>query len=157
VPSAFPSTTFELTWTLSTLLKAGFDLGVNSSISTQKTVSYLQKTFTDGKGIVGFAPHTGADADDTAKTILVLSLLQSPVSLQPMLEKFETENHFKTYLHERNPSFSANCNVLIALLHAENPSQYSAQIEKAASFLHRHFRECSNLEVRDKWVRFRIH
>ena len=50
---------------------------------------------------------------------------------------------------ERNPSFSANCNILMALLHVQNLENYASQISKAAMFL------CdvwSEEEVKDKWV-----
>ncbi|KAJ6109480.1 Phyllocladan-16-alpha-ol synthase [Penicillium sp. IBT 16267x] len=150
VPSAFPSTIFEITWTLSTLLKAGFDLDQESLPSVQKARLLLHNTLVANEGTMGFVPHVCADADDTAKTILVLNLLRQQVSPDAMLKAFETEHHFKTYPHERDPSFSANCNVLLALLHTNNPSLYAPQIEKATRFLHTHFRE-SELKVRDKW------
>lgn len=151
VPSAFPSTIFELTWTLSTLLKAGFELEEELLPSVRKARLLLHNNLVANEGIMGFVPHVCADADDTAKTILVLNLLQQQVSPDAMLKAFETEHHFKTYPQERDPSFSANCNVLLALLHTNNPSQYAPQIEKATRFLHSHFRE-SELKVRDKWV-----
>ncbi|KAJ5627860.1 Phyllocladan-16-alpha-ol synthase [Penicillium lividum] len=150
VPSAFPSTIFEMTWTLSTLLKAGFDLDPRSLPSVQKAGLFLHNTIAMNEGTIGFAPLVCADADDTAKTILVLNLLQQQVSPDAMLKAFETDHHFKTYPHERDASFSANCNVLLALLHTHNPSRYEPQIEKATRFLHTHFRE-SELNVRDKW------
>ncbi|KAJ5753014.1 Phyllocladan-16-alpha-ol synthase [Penicillium odoratum] len=150
VPSAFPSTIFEMTWTLSTLLKAGFDLNPKSLLSVQKASLFLHNTITTNEGTMGFVPLVCADADDTAKTILVLNLLQQQVSPDAMLKAFEADYHFKTYPHERDASFSANCNVLLALLHTHNPSQYEPQIEKATRFLHTHFRE-SELNVRDKW------
>ncbi|KAJ5880891.1 Phyllocladan-16-alpha-ol synthase [Penicillium subrubescens] len=151
VPSAFPSTIFEITWTLSTLLKAGFDLDAKSLPSVEKARAYLYDALIADKGTVGFTPRVCADADDTAKSLLILNLLQSHISPDAMLAAFEAENHFKTYPFERDPSFSANCNVLLALLHAEDPSQYSSQIEKASRFLHKHFRESPGLKVQDKW------
>lgn len=151
VPSAFPSTIFEITWTLSTLLKAGFDFISDSSTSTQQARTYLYDALIAGQGTLGFVPHVCADADDTAKAVLVLNLLQSQVSPDAMLKAFETDHHFRTYPHERDPSFSANCNVLMALLHVEEPSLYTSQIEKASTFLHKHFRESPGLQVQDKW------
>ncbi|KAJ5382328.1 Phyllocladan-16-alpha-ol synthase [Penicillium concentricum] len=150
VPSAFPSTTFEITWTLSTLIKNGFDLDPKILPSIQKAQTYLHDTLVMEEGTVGFTAHVCADADDTAKAILVLQLLQQHVSLEPMLKAFEAEHHFKTYPYERDPSFSANCNVLLALLYTDDVSQYASQIEKATRFLHTHFRE-TDLKVRDKW------
>ncbi|KAF3385516.1 Phyllocladan-16-alpha-ol synthase [Penicillium rolfsii] len=151
VPSAFPSTIFEITWTLSTLLKAGFDLDAKSLPSVEKARMYLYNALIADKGTVGFTPRVCADADDTAKALLILNLLQSDVSPDSMLAAFEAEHHFKTYPLERDPSFSANCNVLLALLHATDPSQYALQIEKASRFLHKHFRESPGLKVQDKW------
>lgn len=151
VPSAFPSPIFEIGWTLSTLLKAGFDLHPDSLKSVHSARKYLNDALVKNNGIVGFTPYVCCDADDTAKSTLVLSLLQQNVSPDEMLKAFEAEHHFRTYPHERDPSFSANCNVLMALLYTNNPSQYVPQIEKASRFLLKHFRE-SDLNVRDKWV-----
>lgn len=97
------------------------------------------------------APFVAVDADDTAKTILSLNLLGSPTSPTTLLQEFEDKTHFKTYKQERDPSFSANCNVLNALLHVKNPSDYVPQIEKALTFLCDTFRKSKN-SVRDKWV-----
>lgn len=149
VPSAFPSTIFESVWPLSTLLKVGYNLEYTPCI--EKIRSYLHDAYVVEKGILGFTPFVGADADDTATTILVLNLLDQPVSVAAMLKEFEEENHFKTYSHERNPSFSANCNVLLALLYSHDPSLYSCQIEKALRFLYKQFTD-SELDVQDKWV-----
>jgi hypothetical protein len=98
------------------------------------------------------APCVGADADDTAKTILTLNLLNIPTSPDTLIQEYESESHFKTYQQERDPSFSANCNVLNAFLHCPDPSQYAPQIGKALHFLCTTFRQDGNT-VRDKWVR----
>jgi hypothetical protein len=66
-----------------------------------------------------------------------------------MIAEFEAETHFQTYKLERNASFSANCNVLSALLHVENPVEYTQQIAKAATFLCRFW---MSGDVKDKWV-----
>ncbi|KAJ5114236.1 Phyllocladan-16-alpha-ol synthase [Penicillium angulare] len=150
VPSAFPSPIFEIGWTLSTLLKAGFDLDPEYLKPVHLACEYLNGALAKNNGIVGFTPYVCCDADDTAKSTLVLSLLQRNVSPDEMLKAFEAEHHFRTYPYERDPSFSANCNVLMALLHTKSPSQYMSQIEKAARFLLKYFRE-SDLNVRDKW------
>ncbi|KAI9654815.1 MAG: geranylgeranyl pyrophosphate synthetase [Bathelium mastoideum] len=151
VPSAFPSTIFELTWVLSTLAEAGFALHKIAPTQTLEASNFLSKAFSDENGLVGFAPYVGADADDTAKTILTLNLLGSPISPNTLLQEFETKTHFKTYQQERDPSFSANCNVLNALLHVENPSDYIPQIEKTINFLCKTFQDSDN-NVRDKWL-----
>ena len=95
------------------------------------------------------APSMMEDVDDTAKTILSFNLLGRPVFPERMIAVFETTTHFKTYERERNPGFSANCNILIALLSVPDPSKYSAPIFKATSFL------CDlwyNGDATDKWA-----
>jgi hypothetical protein len=99
------------------------------------------------------APGLLQDADDTAKTIITLSLLGKPVSPDPMITKFETDTHFVTYGTEKTSSFSANCNVLDALLHVNNPANYVLQITKTAKFL---CKAWSANNVSDKWVRKNI-
>lgn len=91
-----------------------------------------------------------ADADDTSKALLTLSLLGRPsADPQQLISTFESERCFKTYAAERNPSFSSNCNVLTALLHQEEPNKYAAQISKATSFLIGCWMDG---RIKDKWV-----
>lgn len=66
-----------------------------------------------------------------------------------MIEMFEAPEMFRTYRHEQNGSFSANCNVLDALLHCKNPSSYRDQIIKIARFLCGKF---NSGKIYDKWV-----
>jgi len=68
-----------------------------------------------------------------------------------MVDSYEAENYFVTYPGERTPSFSANCNVLDALLHSPTPSNYVPQIEKVARYLYNCW-YTSNDPVKDKWV-----
>lgn len=66
--------------------------------------------------------------------------------------EYEAEEHFKTYAFERNPSFSANCNALNALLSVESRLQdYRPQIEKALRFLCRSWWDAERY-INDKWV-----
>jgi len=95
------------------------------------------------------APNLLPDPDDTAKTILSLNLIGIPASATKMIAKFEADDHFKTYSRERNPNFSANCNVLCSLLYMTDPDLYVDQISKAATFI----RNCCWEEsLKDKWV-----
>ncbi|KAK3637396.1 hypothetical protein LTR56_008711 [Elasticomyces elasticus] len=150
VPSAFPSTIFELTWSMSTLLEGGFDLATLAPFHTSRAADFLRTQLNAGKGAVGFAPGLGADADDTSKALLILNLLHHETSLDSLLKHFESDLYFKTYSLERDPSFSANCNVLAALLHAPDPTKYAAQIEKVVRFLLGIYQE-QGLNIRDKW------
>jgi hypothetical protein len=93
----------------------------------------------------------GADADDTAMSLTTLNLLGVEAQADEMVAEFEAPTHFKTYSLERNPSLSANCNVLNALLHTPNPDIYLAQIEKCVRFLCQEWWQSGN-RLEDKWV-----
>jgi len=98
VPSAFPSSVFELSWILSTLLEGGFskqDLGTDicekfgAFLETeldrragQKRWNFRFRLVYKSLNIISpimlnnrEAPGVMSDADDTARTILILSLL----------------------------------------------------------------------------------
>lgn len=92
-----------------------------------------------------------ADADDTAKTLSALNMMGFRKPATRMIEDFETETHFRTYPSERDSSFSANCNVLLALLHHPAPSQYTSQIKKVAGFLCNKWWNTDGA-IKDKWV-----
>ncbi|KAF4628001.1 hypothetical protein G7Y89_g10156 [Cudoniella acicularis] len=142
VPCAFPTNIFEITWVTSTLLQAGFTVDSLGSYNIKILAGVLESELKNTKGVVGF------DADDTAKAILTLNLLGIQMSAEAMISTFESRTHFKTYPGERTPSFSANCNVLNALLHASEPSCYSAQIWKTATFVCKSFMRST---IKDKW------
>ncbi|KAI1438940.1 terpene synthase family protein [Xylaria sp. CBS 124048] len=135
VPSAFPSTHFEITWMLSTLLRAGFTHDDLKGSDLTQMLDIMSHSFEVEKGCLGFAPFFEADVDDTAKTISSLNMLGRPVSPRSLIEGFEAETHFRTYAGERDPSPTANCNALLALLHQPDVSLYSTQIVKITKFL----------------------
>jgi hypothetical protein len=95
------------------------------------------------------APGSFPDADDTAKGITALRILGKSDNVNGLIQTFETAEHFKTYPGERNPSFSANCNVLICLLQLEDASLYASQIAKAISFVSA---QAFQTNVNEKWV-----
>jgi hypothetical protein len=90
-----------------------------------------------------------SDADDTARTILTLSLLGLEVDCKAMTKTFELRSWFMTYPGERDPSFSANCNILNALLHVSDRMEYQNQIIKILIFICDLWDKGS---VQDKWV-----
>lgn len=96
------------------------------------------------------APFFEPDVDDSAKTITSLTQLGQPLSPQKLVEVFEAPTHFRTYSGERDPSLSANCNALIALLHSD-PASYSSQILKITRFLSDYWWK-SDGKIKDKWV-----
>ncbi|KAM3067355.1 hypothetical protein ACMFMG_005288 [Clarireedia jacksonii] len=150
VPCAFPTTFFEFTWVVSTLLKAGFTASELGDYNLEILIRHLEQEFKDRDGAIGFAPSLLADADDTAKCILTLRLLGRPVCPDAMIKQFEVAGgtHFRTYALERNGSISANCNVLNALLHCDQPNQYIHQIIKTTKYL---CKSWSAGEIADKW------
>ncbi|KAF3067424.1 Copalyl diphosphate synthase [Daldinia childiae] len=150
VPSAFPSMFFEYTWILSTMLRAGFSAAEIRCPELDAMTRLLEQAFEQGQGIIGFAPGLPADVDDTAKCIICLRKLEKEVSPAAMIDGFETKTHFRTYASERNSSFTANCNVLSALLVQPNLSHYSAQILKLVEFLCNYWWE-SDEYIKDKW------
>ncbi|KAI1355960.1 hypothetical protein F5Y01DRAFT_268144 [Xylaria sp. FL0043] len=147
VPSAWPSSLFETSWTVATLLESAINIDAESA---KAIGTYLQQALERGGGKVGFAPGTLPDADDTAKTIVALCDLGYSPSVDGLLEAFETRGHFITYPNERNASFTTNCHVLISLLKIGDSSFYISQIRKAVIYLtSRAFAG----DWRDKWNR----
>ena len=73
-----------------------------------------------------------------------------------MMAEFECETHFKTYSLERDPSFSANTNALLALLRQPDVSRFSSQVLKTTKFLCDYWWNSDN-EISDKWVRISNH
>ena len=151
VPSAYPSTYFEYSWILSTLLKAGFTEESLGPELVQTLSTTLVEGLLQGQGTLGFARSIDSDADDTAKAILALNLMGKPTSPEGLVKAFEVGKHFMTYPRERDSSFSVNCNVLEALLHCPNPAPHTPQIEKTARFVYNWWYK-SNDPIRDKWV-----
>jgi hypothetical protein len=91
------------------------------------------------------------DSDDTAKTLAALHLLGKTASYEPLIERFEMESHFQCFQFERHPSFSANCNVLLAFLRAPDPSTYISQITKCVQYICYEWWN-SDEPIKDKWV-----
>ncbi|KAI3393844.1 hypothetical protein diail_3571 [Diaporthe ilicicola] len=150
VPSAYPSSNFEFSWILSTLFHAGFRKEDIECPELQEIAEILEDSFLRGEGTIGFAPFIESDADDTAKALFVLNELGSDRSVNNMVQKFEVNGHFQTYPGERDASFSANCNVLLALLHQKDVGTYQPQIYKCVRFLTRCWWNTDG-PIRDKW------
>ncbi|KAL8825031.1 MAG: hypothetical protein Q9191_004664 [Dirinaria sp. TL-2023a] len=127
VPSAYPSTNFELAWTVSTFLETGLwtpGLSVQYDNKILDTLEHSRKT---GKGLVGFAPGIEPDLDDSAKSSTIFSLLGRQGFSGRIVEHFDSSQCLKTYRAERNPSVSANCNALLCILldSEDYPSKYA--------------------------------
>ncbi|POS70579.1 ent-kaurene synthase [Diaporthe helianthi] len=156
IPSAYPSTIFEYGWVLSTLFTSGISPADLEGPGLRKMTGILSQTFEKQGGTVGFVPCFLADLDDTAKTIVCLTSLGMNAGPRRMIEAFEGKAHFRTYPEERDPSFSANCNALLALLNQGVAHEYSEQINKISRFL------CdtwwnSMSRIQDKWNRSHLY
>ncbi|KAI1459354.1 terpene synthase family protein [Annulohypoxylon moriforme] len=119
VPSAFPSTYFEYTWLLSTLMRAGYSASDLACDELKKMKGIISQALIDEGWTLGFAHHLSPDVDDTARALISMGLMISDsreLNIEPMINRFATKTHYRTYPFERNPSFTANCNVLLALL-----------------------------------------
>lgn len=107
------------------------------------------------RGLTVTAPSLDPDADDTSKGILALALLRNTdyemIPLDRVIAMFETDTHFRTYPGERDPSYSANCHVLLAILHHPYKGFYAKQIRKVAQFLCDRWWTADGA-IRDKWV-----
>ncbi|KAG6075575.1 hypothetical protein E4U15_005586 [Claviceps sp. LM218 group G6] len=149
IPGTYPTTHFECSWILATLLQAGFHHDDIECEGFQGLVGVLRASLEDEGGIIGFAPHT-ADVDDTAKALLALKLSGQHVSPDTMIKVFERKDHFTTFCTERDPSLTSNLHVLLCLLHQPAESQYSSQIVKTTRFICRTWWH-NDYRVKDKW------
>lgn len=72
-------------------------------------------------------------------------------SPQALVDRFERENHFATYLYETHTSVSTNFNVLAALVLLSTDGHYQPQIEKCIRYLCEAWFNCNGM-LKDKWV-----
>ncbi|KAF2129174.1 Ent-kaur-16-ene synthase [Dothidotthia symphoricarpi CBS 119687] len=151
IPGTHSTAYFEFNWIIATLLRGAFrraDIECSELFGIGKIIL---EGFEADQGVIGFAPRA-VDVDDTAKGLLTLSLLDMDegVSPAPMVAIFEAENHFRTFGAERDPSFTSNCHVLLALLQRADRDQFLPQIKKVVSFLCQSWWDCDGL-IKDKW------
>lgn len=136
VPSKFPTTVFEVTRVLSTLLENGFTPQGLGTQALDNAAGFLHDCLQLESGVTGFAPYVESDADNTAQAISALCLLGRTVSPQGLITRYETRESFKTYDLDRNPSFRTNCHVLQSLLDLlPGNNQQVPQIEKCIRFI----------------------
>jgi hypothetical protein len=98
------------------------------------------------------AKSSVVDADDTSKSIILCNLLGVPTSVDKLIKTFEGKTHFLTYMMERHPSVTTNCNILSAILVSPNPVKFVPEIEKIATYLCRSWKQ-ADIPFQDKWVR----
>lgn len=136
VPSRFPTTVFEVTHVISTLLENGFTPQALGAQALDNAAGFLYDCLQLESGVTGFAPYVESDAINTAQAISTLCLLGRTVSPQGLINRYETCENFKTYTQDRNPSFSTNCHVLQSLLDLlPGNNNHMPQIEKCIGFI----------------------
>ncbi|KAK1566052.1 terpenoid cyclases/protein prenyltransferase alpha-alpha toroid [Colletotrichum navitas] len=149
VPGTFPTSYFEYSWVVVTLLQGGFSVQDLGPEELGIIADHLECAFKEEGGIIGFAPRA-PDADDTAKGLMALHLMGRHVAPDQMIKVFEGRNHFTTFGSERDPSLTSNCHVLLTLLRQPDISQYYPQIIKTANFICEYW-WASDGRIRDKW------
>ena len=153
VPRAYPSTDFELTWVVSTLLEARVWVTKDrTEIYKNLILSALDASIQAGKGLVGFAPCIEPDLDDSAKASIIFSLLGRPGFTSRIVKFFESTQGLKTYRAERNPSVSANYNALLSIvLDSDEYPAKTGVIEKVTVFICNTWWSSSGT-LSEKWV-----
>ncbi|KAL9018650.1 MAG: hypothetical protein Q9185_004061 [Variospora sp. 1 TL-2023] len=154
VPSAYPSTNFELTWVVSTLLEAGLWTPDLDERYAAKILTMLEDSRRLGGGLVGFAPGIEPDLDDSAKSSIIFSLLGRRGFSSQIIDNFDSPQCLKTYKGERNPSLTANCNALLSvLLDSDDSRPYQPRylpIQKITRFICDSWWNTSG-PLNDKW------
>ena len=119
-------------------------------IGVEKLTGFLIAAMQQQQGALGFAPGVLADSDDTARAIMALQCLDASENADPreMVRRFKTDRYFRTYEIEQKPSFSANCNALLALLGLGSPEKFLKEIENCLEFLLQSFEKG---HFSDKW------
>ncbi|KAF1959978.1 hypothetical protein CC80DRAFT_584802 [Byssothecium circinans] len=143
VPSAFPTEIFEVSWALTTLIPR-----VISFDDIHSFIKYFSDHLQSGNGTLGFTKAILADAGDTSRALLSQAVLQFSPDVQPLLQHFFTGTHFRSYELEGSPSFTVNCNVLLALLECPEAYGQAKVIEQTLYFL---LEAWENGATVDKW------
>lgn len=90
-------------------------------------------------GLISCSAHIWfPDADDTSRALTALNLHGYQLNPASMAEKFEVDHCFQTFdarMPNRVESVSVNGNVLNSLLHSPDPSAFTSQIEKVATYM----------------------
>ena len=123
----------------------------NSAVLLVDFVSLEGPMVNDRETDITPAKSSVPDADDTSRSIYIRNLLGKPTTAERLVEIFEGPDHFLTYMMERHPSVTTNCNALTAILESPDSTSYAPQIEKLVKYICASW--CSpDLVFADKWV-----
>jgi halimadienyl-diphosphate synthase len=132
VPCGVPVTTFERSWVLSGLARAGVRMTEIQSLVASLRNSLSETGASAGAGLP-------PDCDTTAVTLFALSQLGHEADLE-CLQLYESETHFCTWQGEQGVSTSVNAHVLDAFGHAvagdpETTARHAATVAKLSGWL----------------------
>jgi len=145
-PVIAPSDVFENAWVLWHLALVN---SLDDELLTlcQPRLDFLEATWEPGQGIPQAAGYTPKDGDDTGLVYDVLTRFGRTVDVEAVLH-YETDEYFRCFALEANPSISANVHVLGALRQAGFGVQHPS-VQKVLKFLKR--AQTLKLFWFDKW------
>ncbi|KAK5632715.1 hypothetical protein RRF57_008429 [Xylaria bambusicola] len=123
---------FDYSLALSTFLLSGFPPASLNNSGLDAIINVVSRVFNAEKGVVDPASQLMVDAGDTANAITCLKLLGQDENATKITEVLLVRIQSNVY---REFSFSANCNVLLALLYQDTPRDYHEQIMKSIGLL----------------------
>jgi halimadienyl-diphosphate synthase len=130
MPEIYPISVFEPGWVVYLLQRAGL-----ATVEAKRHVERLVELA--GRAPLGLgvsAEFPVPDSDDTAMVANVaLAFGHDNTALLESLLRFEADDHFVGFPHERGVPVSANARVLEAL--SQQPDRFAVQLAKATTFL----------------------
>ncbi len=146
VTSFAPFDIFERSWVLWNIAITGLQDNTLHKLCTSH-VDILQALWKKGKGL-GFATgYEGTDADHAGIINSVFSLFGRVPDLDALFY-YESDDHFRCFPQESNPSVSANAHILDALRHAGYQTGHP-KVHKILSFLRKN--RIDKAYWMDKW------
>ncbi|MBO0841452.1 MAG: hypothetical protein J2O49_11600, partial [Sciscionella sp.] len=130
MPAIYPIDVFEPAWVLYVLHRAGI-VPANADVHVERLAKVASRA---EAGLGNSEVFPVPESDDTAMVAIVLHAFgYEPQPLLRALLRFEADDRFLGFEHERGAAVSANARVLEAL--SLRPDGHGARIEKASSFL----------------------
>ncbi|MHB8627243.1 MAG: hypothetical protein ACYDBJ_17835 [Aggregatilineales bacterium] len=147
VPNMMPIDNFEAVFALNHYRLAGAISARHPQ--AQRIAQHIMKSWSPERGLSSSEYFSIPDLDDTAIGWTLLKWTGHPV--QPdVFAAFESEDHFRCYPAEHDPSMSVNLRTLDALRQIKAPdARVEDWIDKILAMLHR--REATGVFWTDKW------
>ncbi|KAI0454657.1 hypothetical protein F5B21DRAFT_524467 [Xylaria acuta] len=139
VPSTYAPVHLEHIMALATLLRSGFLYQDLESPELNAAVNVLTQELGDSDGTLGLASRLSDGVGDVSQRILLLSMLEPTRirsdTLEQIIDMRELEKHTRTHANINETSYSTSCNMLLALLHHPNTTQYLPLVVRITEFL----------------------